>query len=408
MGTYDNAAVMSAISAILKEDWLTQSIIDQYGRDTPLLALLEKNKDMVEGEDAVLTMRLGPNVSTGARAEMATLPVPGKQLTKKVRIALAYWYTTCAFSGQAIKASKSDKGSLARVITDELENGIKDHKKVENFFFYGDGNGSLAQALSIDTLTVTVDRWCPMFQVGRKFDSYSARSSGTKRMDSQTITAVDRENLTVTFDAVTSLQANDYLYLEDTYQAVNMGLMGVCDDGTYVSTFQTLSRTTYPQLKARVFSGTGSTASERARLITEDLLLDVLARMREDGAKPDLFIGTSFQLRDLCSEAKEQRQFVDPKSKVSLGITGISIGDGVDFTFDSDCPAGYNFALTKEMVKIIEGDPLGFMDLDGNVLKWISRVDGYEAVLFHYYQLAAMSCYNQARIEDLIENRSGD
>lgn len=402
MTTYTDAAIMSAIDGMLKEDWVSNMIHDQYGREMPLLALLEKTSEGVEGTDAVATMRLGPNVSTNTRGELADLPNPGKQTTKKVRVALAYWYTTCAFSGPAIKASKSNAGSLARVITDELENGVKDHKKVENFFMFGDGNGSLARVTAIDSLVITLDRWATVFEEGRIIDTFTARSGGSAGGDSLKITAVDRANKQITLSANTSITVGDYVYLEDSRGICNMGLMGVADDGTFVSTFQTLSRTTHSKLKGKVF---GATAD---RTLSEDILLDVLARMREDGAKPNLFLGTSFQLRDLCVEAKEQRRFLDPKTKVDLGITGISIGDGVDFTFDADCPAGYCFALNRNNIKIIEADPLGFMDKDGNVLSRIAGKDGYEAALFHYYNMIALSCYDQARIEDLVENRVGD
>lgn len=406
--SYTNAALMSSISGMLKEDWVSNLIHDQYGRDTPLLALVEKGKEEVEGTDAVLTVRLAPNTSTGARAEMGDLPNPGRQTTAKVRVPLSFWYTTCAFSGPAIKASKSNAGSLARIVTDELENAIKDHKKVENYFFYGDGNGSLAQVSAIDTLTVTLDRWPTVLAIGRRLDSYSARSSGTKRLDSATITAISRTNKTITLDAVTSLQVGDFLYLEDTYTVVSQGLMAIADDGTYAPTFQSLLRSSYPSWKGKVFSGSGATAAARARMMSEDLLLDVIARQREDGVKPDLCVGTSFQLRDLCAEAKEQRRFMDPKTKLDLGVSGITIGDGVDFTYDSDCHAGYTFMLRRGGIKLIEADPLGFMDMDGNVLKHVSGKDAYEAILFHYFNLCAFTCFDQSRIEDIIENRVGD
>ena len=154
--------------------------------------------------------------------------------------------------------------------------------------------------------------------------------------------------------------------------------------------------------------GVERVVSIAAQVQPEDLLLDVIARQREDSAKIDLIVGTSFQLRDLCAEAKEQRRFMDPKTKLDLGVSGITIGDGVDFTYDSDCPAGYAFMMRRGGIKLIEADPLGFMDMDGNVLKYVSGKDAYEAILFHYFNLCAFTCFDQARIEDIIENRVGD
>jgi len=173
---HENAAVVAAISAILKENWIIDTIQKQYSTDRPLLALLEKSSKDVDGGDTVLTMRLGPNVSTGARGEMADLPKAGRQTTKKVRIPLAYWYTVCAFSGQAIKKSKGPN-SLARVITDELTNAVEDHKKVENAYLYLDGSGALATVESYDTgtKTVVVSGWSSLFQVDRELETNSAK-----------------------------------------------------------------------------------------------------------------------------------------------------------------------------------------------------------------------------------------
>jgi hypothetical protein len=137
--------------------------------------------------------------------------------------------------------------------------------------------------------------------------------------------------------------------------------------------------------------------------------MDVVARLREDGASPDLIIGTSFQLNDICKDLKDRVRFIDPKTGIDLGLSGVKIGDGkAMFTHDSDCPPGYCFPLTKKKIMISELDKLGFMDQDGNVLARINGKDGYEATLTHYFNMVALSCFDQARVEMLNENRVGD
>jgi hypothetical protein len=406
MPDYTNAATVAAISAILKENWVTNTIQMQYARNRVLTALLEKSTKDVDGLESVFTMRLAPNTSTGARGEMGDLPRAGRQTTKKVRMPLAYWYTVCAFSGPAIQASKNSATALAKVVTDELENGVEDHKRVENAFMFGDGSGALTQVAAVNagTKTITVDRWHSLLSEGRYIQTAVEKAGTTAGMAANQIVSVNRAEKTVTFASViTGAAENDFMFLEGTVGNANMGLLGICDDGEFVSTFQTLDRSLISQAKAKVFRGTGGAS----RNISEDLLMDVIARMREDGASPDLLVGTSFQLNDLCKEAKETRRFIDPKG-YDLGISGIKIGDGVDFTFDVDCPAGHCFGLTKSKIQISELGKLGFMDKDGNVMCRISGKDAYEATLFHYYNLIAMSCYDQARIDDLNENRAGD
>ena len=408
---FDSAAIKPAIEAILKEKWVTEEIQRQYARDRVLLALLEKGTKQVDGLEAVFTMRLAPNASTGARGEMDDLPDAGRQTMKKCRIPLSYWYTVCAFSGQAIKASNNSATSLAKIIADEMQNAVEDHKRVENAYLYGDGSGALAQVISKSSNTLTVSNWSNLFTPGRKLESSATKAGTTLAMSATEIVSVNRTAMTVTVaDATgavgeTTTGAGDghYIFLKGTRGNANMGLMGICDDGTFVTTFQGLSRSDYPQLKAKVFGNAGT-----ARNISESILMGVIARMREDGAQPDVIIGTSFQLKDLCAEMHQQRRFIDDTGKLDLGIRGIKIGDGVDFTFDLDCPPGYAFALNKKNIMISEAAPLSFMDLDGNVMSRINAKDAYEATLFHYFNMIAFSCYDQARIEDLNENRVGD
>lgn len=396
----------TAIEAMLKEKWVTEEIQRQYANDSVVLALFEKDSKEVDGLESVFTMRLAPNTSTGARGELDPLPEPGRQTTKKVRIPLAYIYSRCAFSGQAIAASKNSATALAKVVTDEMQNAVADHKRVENAYIYGDGSGALSQITAVDagSRTVTISLWSSLFTVGRELETSSARDGSlADGMALNPIVAADRNTMTIRFaKPITNAAVNHFVFLNGTKGNAPMGLMGICDDGGFVSTFQSLSRIDYPQIRSKVFT------SNIPRNISESLLMGVMARMREDGAKPNIIIGTSFQLRDLCEEAHQQRRFIDGSGKLDLGISGIKIGDGIDFTYDVDCPPGYAFAINKKNLKLSEAAPLSFMDLDGNVMCRLNGKDGYEATLYHYLNLIAFSCYDQARIEKLNENRMGD
>lgn len=406
MPNYSGISVMNSIDALLKEDWMTNVIQNQYASERVLTTLIEKSKKNVSGSETVFTMRLGPNTSTGARGEMDDLPDPGRQLTKQVRIPLAYWYTACGFSGQSIAASRNNATALARVVTDEIKTATDDHKRVENAFMYGDGSGALAQITAVDTTNkiITVNRWSSLFQEGRKIETSTSKATKSSGMSSNVIVGVNRSQLKITLaSAITGAAVNDYVFLDGSIANVNMGLMGIVDDGTFVSTFQGLSRATYSQLKAKVFANSGT-----GRNISGTLLRSVLARLREDGARPDLVIGTSFQLKDLTDELESKRRFIDGEKIANAGIEGIEIDPGVKFTYDVDCPAGYCFLMNKKKLTIAEMAPLGFIDKDGKTMVRISGKDAYEATLCHYYNLVALSCFDMARIEDLNENRSGD
>lgn len=394
----DSLSTKAALEGLLKEVYI-DGIRDQFSYGRPVDRLLQKNSRDVEGKYAVISVRLGPNTSAGYRDENATLPDSKTQVIKKVQVPLRYLYMVGQITGQLIKASRTNRGAFAKALTDDMENMVKEIRKVSNFFNFGTGSGVVAKVTSVpDANTIVVDRWSRLFCVNRVLDSYTAITGGSQGMNSKAISAADKATRTLTITSH-GASANDYIFLEDSRGVCQMGLMGIFDNNTFLTTFQGLSRSDYPDWQGKVMSNSGT-----ARNLTEGLLMDGIAGLRDDDVNPDIIVCTSFALNDVAKELQQQRQFVNPRKKLEGGIVAVDI-NGVPLTFDPDCPAGYAWMFRMEDVEFFVQGDLEWMDLDGSILSRASRKDAYEYTLEYYREMGAHRCNSGIRIEDLYENR---
>jgi len=394
-------ATLSAIADILQNDYLP-GIRNQFSYKRVLENILETRKEEVAGLQAVMAIRISGNPGIGFRGDNAQLPDAGRQQFKQVTLPMRYLYGRCQFSGPAIAASRSNATAFAKVMEDEMESLTKDIRKFANISNFGDGSGALARiASSAGPNTFVVDRWHPLFTVGRVLDSFTDKTCVTQKMDSKTITAVDKANLTLTVPGH-GASVGDYVFVEDTALVAQMGLMGIFDDGTLVPTLQGLNRNTYPIWKAKVMGNNGT-----GRNISEALILDAVSLLEEQEEEPDFILGTVFQRNDLIKELSQDRQFVNTNEKLMKlrgGIRAVEICDK-PFIWDSDCPPGYAFIGNTKKLAFYQHSDLAWMDKDGAVLSRVSGKDAYEATLYLYRELGCEQCNAMLRLDDLNENR---
>lgn len=84
---------------------------------TPLLKVIEKEIQPVEGGNFVVSIHRGRNQAAGiGRTEDATLPTAGYQGYVRALVPVKQLYSRIRVSGKAIAATKSNKGSFVRAI----------------------------------------------------------------------------------------------------------------------------------------------------------------------------------------------------------------------------------------------------------------------------------------------------
>lgn len=127
-----------------------------------------------------------------------------------------------------------------------------------------------------------------------------------------------------TTNAPTSAADNDYLFLGDANvqgfgSREMMGLEGIIDDGTNVGTFQTLSRTTYPELKGQIVD---ASAGSWDQTLSEEILdyTDALCFERGNMGRPTAVLVNRSGQRSFWKNLKNDRVINDPKGLFQGGV----------------------------------------------------------------------------------------
>jgi hypothetical protein len=212
-------------------------------------------------------------------------------------------------------------------------------------------------------------------------------------------------NGTISVAAVpTSAAINDYVFLGDT-QLVSaakdiMGLEGIIDDGTNLSTIQGLSRTTYQELNAQVID---STTAAFGGVLSEDLIdfADSLAFENGDGGTPNLLIASRSGNRSFWKSLKADRVLNDPKGSFVGGRAKLEmvIGDRiVRIVPCRKCPDSRAYGVDTSSIKRVEIGTGGWVNTTGAVFKQVSDSTGYQdAYVAHFIKEVQLITYDPAR-----------
>lgn len=144
--------------------------------------------------------------------------------------------------------------NFVSVYSDALADMIEVFKLDLNAALHGSGTGSLATCASYSGQVVTVDT-TKYIRVGMVLDGYDA--SDNKDADGIVVTAINSDTTFTCTGTVTSIDSATVLYKKGswvtTLDYAPNGIANIIDDDT--GTFQNLSRSTYPQIRAKITDG---------------------------------------------------------------------------------------------------------------------------------------------------------
>lgn len=238
------------------------------------------------------------------------------------------------------------------------------------------------------------------------------------RTGAAVVAAVDYENVEIDIDAVpTSGADNDYVFIGDANvngsgTRESMGLLGIVDDGTIVSTFQGLARATYPRMKAQIVAADTAQGGQFGGILSEDLLeyADRIAWQRGKG-KPDVIVTSYSGHASFWKSLKGDRRINDPagayRGGVRSGGLSITLGDrDVVLRKVRKCPQSLAFMLTKSSLKMYAIGAGRWDDTDGSiwnrVINSTGRKDAFFAVFVEEYNVASSHPNRNVKITGLV------
>lgn len=282
------------------------------------------------------------------------------------------------FSGLLAKAADQDEESFVSAVVDLMDMTKERLLKDMNRQFFGQGNGLLAKpagTVSSSATSFSVDS----AQYLRKNQVVDIFNGATKTVDSYRIQDVDKQNNVVYFSVQMSvpLVATDEIVKENIRDSAPsdgkemMGLAGLVDDATLLTTFQNISASAN-----RIWRAVRIDAS------SANLTSDIMQRLDDDiltlgGESADTYIMHPKQRRKYLDIVIPEKRFQD--LKLDAGFSKLSF-NGKELWLDVDCQDSVLYMIKKSLIEKYEVAPLALGSHDGsdNFLR-IAGSDQFEA-----------------------------
>lgn len=361
-----------------------------------------KNTTDLVGNEAVWSVASGRSASTGARAELATLPSADRQRHIKARRSLTYQYHTIKVSGPAKHLTRNDSSAFARALETEVKGAERDMKNDMSRQVFGQVvtvNGSPATGalatLSADpgtgtTFTVANEDESVMrhFFAGMKLRVINP-ATGSARTGTYEVVSVNKSARTIEVDtaADSGIASSDILVRGDSSsnsldEEID-GLRYLIGDVT--NSYAGLSPSTNPVWKSLQVGSTSTGISE--------VLLDEAAEIVETDGTGDsmddaLFVVEHVQRRKLASLLQAQKRYEGRETTLKSGWKGLSLAKGT-LVADRYCPTTWGFGIHRPELQKFIGLDFQWDEDDGDVFfKALDGSDAVEARFKGYVQLA--------------------
>lgn len=157
------------------------------------------------GNEFRIPMKVQRNQSVGFRSENEWLPAPGASKYSYLTEPLRYAYSLFNITGQLFRAAETNQGAFVTAFKQEMDDTTLASKLDFNRAAYGDGSGKMCSltatgagggSLALNSTVLNVDSTINFRGLGEVVDFVNA--AGAVLDAAQTVTAVDRVNLTIT------------------------------------------------------------------------------------------------------------------------------------------------------------------------------------------------------------------
>jgi len=398
---------LTTVDKVLK-DFYRDVLVNLINNDTRLLDIFAKGdaKSLsVNGRDVIYPIITNRNQGVGSVGEGKVLPKAGYQEVANVTITPAYTYGRIQLTKQAIALSETNKGAFVKALTLEMDGLKRDMARLRNRQLFGYGVGILCKVngvhgVSATTIAVKDPGGFSGTSNGARFLQKNQsiavirNATPTSASDSDIVgTAVtissiasDKKSIVVATggvgavaladgDLIVSAPAGDDSSAQTSVNREPMGITGMVDDGTYLSTIFGVSRTTYEQMKANVI-----TLNDAISIDAMDRALDLSDE--RGGGKIGRIVAHHSIIREYEKLAINLKRYVNNEntSKPDLGFGKDLEFSGVPMIKERMAPYGTMFFLDSSSAvrySILDGE---WANDDGTILlRTPDNTDAYEA-----------------------------
>lgn len=395
--------VLSTIDGILKEDYVMENIVNTVNMVTYFLSQLTSEKTTA-GRRYIFPVQFGVGEGQGSRGENEDLPEEGWGEYDQAMGNVRYDYGSMYITGQSIEATESGKASFVSALKQALKDVRDGFKLNTHRESWGDGTGVIALVDGTVTGSTTVPVTAPY---GLTYDETALTNSqkvrGFRRKMkvyfvsadlSRTITAVNGDG-TITVDTAITLADRDRIVRGDATgkTSYNKEVQGVSAAVLATGTYLTIPRAGIPEWQSNLIDASGAD-------LDEDLMQQAFDVAEINGTdEPDLLIAEHEVRRLYVALLQGNKRFVNTMD-LQGGFKAVEY-NGKPLVTDKRCPPQRLYYLRMADWLWYVMKPLGWIQRDGTVLKWVSGKDAYRAILAAYRNIACQKPANQTVLYNL-------
>jgi len=339
----------------------------------------------VSGDHYEMDARVAGNRGgVGARLSDDPMPVAKRQVHVKAMVYDRSVFGTIKLYDKDIQDAEESEDAFINHLDDEMENIVLDFMKHMNIITYGDGTGILAL---VNAGTVNSNTF--VGQVGSTWGSFGTTYLMTgdqldiwdttltiKRTPAGgvAVLTVQPTTQTVTVDQNLTLTATDVVVRYNSVNKEYVGLQLASDNSASV-VFQNVNRGTQPRYRGNVIDAGGQMLSE-VYLQQMFSLIEIAT-----GQEPNTIVAHNAQWDHYAAIGTSLKRFMS--TKIDMGFATLDYL-GIGFTKDVDCPKFNIHVFKNDAVQNGVVAPLGWLDRDGKVLKWVSGYAAWTGILREY------------------------
>lgn len=391
---------LTSFDPVFKDDYTNTRIINTLNEENQIQNFMttDISSDGWVGRQKIVPVKVGRNWSTGSIGTRGALPQAGRSSWQDFKIPMRDIYGRVAFEEWVILQSRNKKGAWAQVVDAEMEGLVDDMAFRRNVMAWLAGYGILALVSGAHTATTTLTVKSPGNVTGTTMPNRYLQGDSNSGMyiaviDSATqavkwtgtITACASSGASVTVDSAVTAADGDFIVVaqsasQNSYGKEPEGILAGIDDGTYVSTYHNISRSTYSIMNSYVVTGVGP-------LSLDAMQQPLDAQSIKVGKGVDFFGCEHAVRRAYLALLEGDRRYSgadlsspDGGTKAAKKPTSRSITYGdIPFLVDRDAPFGMIVGINKESwVRYVELEG-EWANNEGSVLKWMNGFDEYTA-----------------------------
>jgi hypothetical protein len=383
-----DSATITRIGGLLKNTYGPQYVVEQQNKAAVTRKDFSKAPESARmgGDHYEFPARVaGARAAVQPQASDDALATASRQNEQKFQVFDRMYTGVIRVFEKDIQNTEGNDRAFVNHLDDEVNMMIEDFLKVQNIDTFMDGSGirgTISSGTTSATQTLLVSTAFGAFgsrylQVGDFVDIYdsgltTSRTGGNGVKVNSITRSASGGNATVVFSASVATTTNDVVVVGGgKVNKSYIGLWSATNNDT--GSFQGLSRNTYPILKSNVVDAAGNGLSET---YLQQLLSGIEINSGTQTPPTEFRTGQA-QFDAYAALGYAQKRFTD--SSLDKGFQSLDF-NGIPFKKDVDCPPAAIFALNMKFVQNGILKPLGWMDREGNMLKWDAGYAAWKAV----------------------------